>query len=255
MSYRDPLEAARARIAALEDLLESQRFVGSPDDDEHDERNALRETRAALAEERAEHHEALREHAEQASELRHTLRATEAELRDERARRLAEVSLLRSKLEEAERMVQNNASLFEAEQTMQRAQAEAESARLSQQIVHKDTAIRELREEIRVHLDGALAEVKAYYEARVRAVGTELAENGALARKLESSLSEAREALDALPPVDMRDREAIVEREMAKRKVAIGEAELERVRGRIERLESELTRITSAEAKLAERAR
>ncbi len=254
MSYRDPLEAARARIAALEDLLDSQRFVGSPGDDEHDDHRALREARAALAEERAEHQAVLREMREREAELRRAVEAAEKELRDERARRLTEVSLLRSKLEEAERMVQNNASLFEAEQTMQRAQAEAESARLRQQIVHKDTAIRELREEIRVHLAGDAKAVKAYYEARVRAVGTELAEHGALARKLESSLKKAREALEALPPIDLRDREGLVEREMAKRKVAIGEAELGRVRDRIDRLESELKRITSAEAELAGRA-
>jgi DNA repair exonuclease SbcCD ATPase subunit len=255
VSYRDPLEAARARIAALEDLLTSQRFVPSAGDEAHDERSALREARAALAEERAEREAAASEARERESSLRRKVDALERELREERARRLAEVSLLRSKLEEAERMVQNNASLFEAEQTMQRAQAEAESARLRQQVAQKDTAIRELREEIRVHLGGDPAAVRAFYEARVRAVGTELAEHGALARKLETSLDHARTALDALPPVDLRDRESIVEREMAKRKVAIGEAELARVRDRIERLELELKRIMSAEAELAGRPR
>lgn len=249
MSYRDPLEAARARIAALEDLLSSQRFVGAPDDD--DEHRALREARAALAEERAEHQAMLRDAHEREAELRRTLEVLEKELREERARRQVEISLLRTKLEEAERLVQNNASLFEAQQTMQRAQAESESARLRQQIVHKDSAIRELREEIRVHLGGDRKAVKAFYEARVRAVGTELAENGTLARKLETSLAHARDALAALPPADPRDREGMVEREMAKRKVAVGEAELERVRDRVERLEAELTRITGAEAELA----
>lgn len=251
MSYRDPLEAARARIAALEDLLTSQRFVGSPDDG--DEREPLREARAALAEERAAHQEVLRDAREREDALRRELSGTQRELLEERARRQAEVSLLRSKLEEAERMVQNNASLFEAEQTMQRAQAETESARLRQQLVYKDTLIRELREEIRVHLGGDAKGVRAFYEARVRTVGTELAENGTLARRLEASLASAREAVDALPPPDPRDREGMVEREMAKRKVAIGIAELERVRERLRRLEAELERITSAEAELARR--
>lgn len=253
MSYRDPLEAARARIAALEDLLESQHFVANSDGD-HDLEDALRQTRAALAEERAEHEAQLRELHDRERALRTRVERLEIELADERARRQAEVSLLRTKLEEAERLVQNNASLFEAEQTMQRAQAEAESARLKQQLVHKDTMIRELREEIRVHLSGDRRAVKAYYEARVRTVGTELAEHGALARKLERSLAEARQALDALPPADVRDREGMVEREMAKRKVAIGQAELERVQERARRLEAELERITSAEAELAKRA-
>lgn len=150
-------------------------------------------------------------------------------------------------------MVQNNASLFEAEQTMQRAEAEAEGARLRQQLVHRDTLIRELREEIRVHLGGDRRAVKSHYEARVRVVGTELAEHGSLARKLERSLAQAREALAALPPADPRDREGMVEREMARRKVAIGQAELERVQERARRLEAELERITSAEAEIAKR--
>ncbi len=251
MSYRDPLEAARARIAALEDLLDSQRFVGSGE--EGDPRAPLREARAALAEERAAHQEALRDAQDREETLRRELTTTQKALVDERARRQAEVSLLRTKLEEAERMVQNNASLFEAEQTLQRAQAEAEAARLRQQLVTRDTQIRELREEIRVHLGGDAKAVRAFYEARVRIVGTELAEHGALARKLETSLTQAREALDALPPVDLRDREGLVEREMAKRKVAIGMAELDRVRERLRRLEGELERITAAEAELAKR--
>lgn len=252
MSYRDPLDAARARIAALEDLLESQQFVSGGDGDE-DGHEALRQARAALAEERAEHQAALRDLRDRESELRAQMERLDEDLLAERARRQAEVSLLRSKLEEAERMVQNNASLFEAEQTMQRAHAEAESARLRQQIVLKDTMIRELREEIRVHLSGDRRAVKAHYEARVRTVGTELAEHGALARKLEKSLAQAREALDGLPPADVRDREGMVEREMGKRKVAIGQAELERVQDRVRRLEAELERITSAEAELAKR--
>src|SRR5688500_15924509 len=172
--------------------------------------------------------------------LRREVDGLKKELLDERARRQAEVSLLRSKLEESERLVQNNASLFEAEQTMQRAQAASESARLRQQIVTKDTTIRELREEVRVHLSGDRAAVKAFYEARVRAVGTELAEHGALARKLERSLTDARAALETLPPADLRDREGMVEREMARRKVAVGEAELVLVRERSRRYEAEL---------------
>lgn len=252
MSYRDPLEAARARIAALEDLLESARFIDA--DGEHDgEHDALREVRAALAEERAEHQAVLRESRDRESELSRELEQLKKDLLDERARRQAEVSLLRTKLEEAERLVQNNASLFEAEQTMQRAQAEGESARLRQQLVHKDTQIRELREEIRVHLGGDKKAVKAFYEARVRVVGTELAEHGALARKLERGLGAARDAVDSLPPADVRDREGMVERELAKRKVAVGQAELERVRDRLRRLEAELERITAAEAELASR--
>ena len=163
------------------------------------------------------------------------------------------MSLLRSKLEEAERAISNNASLFEAEQTMQRAEVAAESARLAARIVAKDTQIRELREEIRVHLRRDEREIRAHYTARVRAVGTELAEHGDLARRLERSMSDAREALEALPPVDLRDREALVERELAKRKVAVAEAELRRIRDRIGRLEAELERITQAEAKLAQR--
>jgi cell division protein FtsB len=250
VSYRDPLEAARARIAALEDLLESHGTENGTRE-ERDDREALRQSRADLAEERAEHQERLRELREQESTLRREIDQLKKELIDERARRQAEVSLLRTKLEEAERLVANNASLFEAEQTMQRAQAEAETARLRQQNVAKDTHIRELREEVRVHLTCDRALVKAYYEARVRSVGTELAEQGALARRLEKSLADARVALDALPPIDLRDREGLVEREMAKRKVAVGEAELVRVRERLKRYELELERITAAEAELA----
>ncbi len=251
MTYRDPLEAARARIAALEELLESQSFGGPVVRDEADERENLRHVRAALAEERAEHQAELRDNHDRESKLRSRVEQLEKDVIDERARRQAEVSLLRTKLEEAERMVQNNASLFEAEQTMQRAQAEAESARLRQQLVHKDTLVRELREEIRVHLSGERRSIKAFYEARVRAVGTELDESGALARQLEKSLTDANAALRLLPPADLRDREGMVEREMAKRKVAVGEAELERVRDRLKRLEHELERITAAEADLA----
>ena len=40
---------------------------------------------------------------------------------------------------------------------------------------------------------------------------------------------------------------------MARRKLAIGQVELERTRARIERLELELERITAAEAQLAAR--
>lgn len=252
MSYRDPLDAARARIAALEDLLDTQRFIGGPLEPA-DEREALRQTRAALAEERAEHDAARRDASARLATLEADLEARDQELRTERARREAEVSLLRSKLEEAEHAVQNNTSLFEAEQTIQRAQAEADSAHLKQQIVHKDTQIRELREEIRVHLARDPRAIRAFYEAHVRAVGTELAEQGTLARRLDQSLQAARVALANLPPVDVRDRESMVERELAKRKVAIGEAELTRVRERLERLESELERITAAEAQLAGR--
>jgi chromosome segregation ATPase len=251
VSYRDPLEAARARIAALEELLESQNFGGPVTGDQDDERTALRQVRAALAEERAEHQAELRELREREADLLRQLQNTKKDLLEETARRQAEVSLLRTKLEEAERLVQNNASLFEAEQTMQRASAEADSARLRQQLVHKDTQIRELREEIRVHLSGDRNAVRAFYGARVRTVGTELAEHGALARALEKSLVEAGTALEALPPADVRDREGMVEREMAKRKVAVGEAELARVRDRLRRLETELERITAAEADLA----
>lgn len=252
VSYRDPLEAARARIAALEDLLETQ-GDGNGTRVESDDREALRSVRADLAEERAEHQAVLRDLREQEAALKREMERLEKELLDERARRQAEVSLLRTKLEEAERLVANNASLFEAEQTMQRAQAEAESARLRQENVAKDTMIRELREEVRVHLGGDRAVVKAFYGARVRSVGTELAEQGALARRLEKSLADAHLALDALPPIDLRDREGLVEREMAKRKVAVGEAELVRVRERIRRYEAELERITAAEADLAMR--
>ncbi|HJL15901.1 MAG TPA: hypothetical protein RMH99_09605 [Sandaracinaceae bacterium LLY-WYZ-13_1] len=251
MTYRDPLEAARARIAALEDLLDTQGFTGPVSEDE--ERAALRHARAALAEERAENEARHAELQAELATLEQRLAEAREELVDERARRQAEVSLLRTKLEEAERAVQHNASLFEAEQTMQRAEAEAEAARLRQQLVHKDTQIRELREEIRVHLGGDARAIRAHYAARVRAVGTELAEHGTLARRLDASLKEAREALDALPPADERDREGMVERELAKRKVAVGEAELRRVRERITRLEAELERITAAEAALAER--
>ena len=112
------------------------------------------------------------------------------------------MSLLRTKLEEAERAITHNASLFEAEQTMQRAQAEAERARLEQKLVQRDTQLRELREEIRVHLSGDRREIRAHYEARVRTVGTELAEQGSLSRRLEQSLEEAKAAVDSLPPVD-----------------------------------------------------
>lgn len=252
MSYRSPLEAARARIAALEDLLESHALVAS-DDELTDDGAALRRVRAQLAEERAEHDAERARVSAELGEAREALSEKESELIDERARRQAEVSLLRTKLEEAERAVGNNAAVFEAEQTMQRAQAEAEIARLRQTVVHKDTQIRELREEIRVHLGGDRAEIRAFYSARVRAVGTELAEHGAMARQLEKRLGDAREALGELPPADVRDREGLVERELAKRKVAVGEAELARVRDRIARLESELGRITQAEAELAER--
>ena len=134
-----------------------------------------------------------------------------------------------------ERAITHNASLFEAEQTMQRAQAEAERARLEQKLVQRDTQLRELREEIRVHLSGDRREIRAHYEARVRTVGTELAEQGSLSRRLEQSLEEAKAAVDSLPPADERDREGMVEREMARRKLAIGQVELERTRARIER--------------------
>ncbi|MBX3271830.1 MAG: hypothetical protein KF729_16300 [Sandaracinaceae bacterium] len=52
----------------------------------------------------------------------------------------------------------------------------------------------------------------------------------------------------------MRDREGLIERELARRKVAIAERELDRVRDRVLRLEAELERITGAEAELATRA-
>lgn len=251
MSYRDPLYAARARIAALEDLIDSRRFEGGVG--EGDDQKALREARAALAEERALHDAETASLRRAQDELSDDLARVNKELVDERARRQVEVSLLRSKLEEAERAVTNNATLFEAEQTMQRAEVAAQSARLADRIVHKDTTIRELREEVRIHLSEERVSIRAYYEARVRAVGTELAEHGAHARRLEISLEAAREAVHELPPADVRDREGMVEREMAKRKVAIAEAERERLRERIGRLESELERITQAEAALASR--
>ncbi|GAB5541778.1 MAG: hypothetical protein SangKO_015380 [Sandaracinaceae bacterium] len=252
MSYRSPLEAARARISALEDLLDSQdRVVTGEGDDAGG--NALREVRALLAEERAEHEGRLADLRNEREALDAKLAGLETQLVEERARRQAEVSLLRTKLEEAERAITHNASLFEAEQTMQRAQAEAERARLEQKLVQRDTQLRELREEIRVHLSGDRREIRAHYEARVRTVGTELAEQGSLSRRLEQSLEEAKAAVDSLPPADERDREGMVEREMARRKLAIGQVELERTRARIERLELELERITAAEAQLAAR--
>jgi len=251
VSYRDPLDAARARISALEDLLAERRF----DDDGDGKGNgrALSDARAALAEERAEHAAELAAQQRELRDVRARVEALEQELTEERARRQTEVSLLRTKLEEAERGLANDASLFEAQQTMQRAEAAAEAARLAQRIVEKDNAIRELREEIRIHIAAEPGAVRAYYAARVRAVGTELAEQGDRARRLEQGLTDAREAVDALPPADVRDREGLVERELAKRKVAIAERELTRVRGRLERLERELTRITGAEADLAGR--
>lgn len=253
MSYRSPLEAARARIAALEDLLESHALVAA-DEDLSDDGMALRRLRAQLAEERAEHQAALGQLEADLAGLRAQLEQRDETILDERSRRQAEVSLLRSKLEEAERAISNNASLFEAEQTMQRAAAEADLARLRQTLVHKETQVRELREEIRVHLSGDPAAIRAFYGARVRAVGTELAEHGTMARELERRLAEARAALEGLPPADLRDREELVERELAKRKVAVGDSELERVRDRVVRLEAELERITAAEAELAARA-
>ncbi|MCB9598508.1 MAG: hypothetical protein H6719_37685 [Sandaracinaceae bacterium] len=251
MSYRDPLDAARARISALEDLLDTRRFEGG--ESAGSQGRALSEARAALAEERAEH---AAENAALHAEIGRAERQIEElqrELIDERARREADVSLLRTKLEEADRAVANNASLFEAEQTMQRAEVAAESARLAQRIVSKDTQLRELREEIRVLLGGDLAAIRAHYSARVRAVGTELAEQGDRARRLEVGLREARDAVQALPSPDVRDREGLVERELVKRKVAIAERELERVRDRVSRLEDDLKRITAAEAELASR--
>lgn len=250
MSYRDPLEAARARISALEDLLDSRRFES---DAPGADGRALSEARAALAEERAEHAAELAALHEEAARLERTIAELEQRLVEERARRDADVSLLRTKLEEAERAVANNASLFEAEQTMQRAEVAAESARLAQVIVAKDTLIRELREEIRVLLGGDARAIRAHFSARVRAVGTELAEQGDRARRLDAGLIAAREAVAALPPPDVRDREGLVERELAKRKVAIAEREIERVRDRVRRLEAELERITAAEAELAGR--
>lgn len=250
MTYRDPLEAARARISALEDLLDSRRFESVAPGDEG---RALSEARAALAEERAEHAAEVASLHEEAARLEAQLDALEQRVAEERARRDADVSLLRTKLEEAERAVQNNASLFEAEQTMQRAEVAAESARLAQQLVAKDTMIRELREEVRVLLGGDLRAIRAHYSARVRAVGTELAEQGDRARRLEAGLVDARAAVAALPPADLRDREGLVERELVKRKVAIAERELDRVRERAKRLEAELQRITAAEAELATR--
>lgn len=252
MSYRDPLDAARARISALEDLLDTRRFDFDPKDDGGD-RRTLREIRTTLAEERAEHTEALASSREELTRAVASKESFEEELRSERARRQAEVSLLRTKLEEAERSVQTNASLFEAEQTMQGAAAAVEKAHLEQQIVHKDTSIRELREEVRLHVRGERREIRAFYTARVRAVGTELAEQGTRARRLEEALDGARGALASLPPADARDREGMVERELAKRKVAVADAELIRIRDRVQRLEYELERITSAEADLAGR--
>ncbi|MFK7991143.1 MAG: hypothetical protein AB8I08_34305 [Sandaracinaceae bacterium] len=248
MTYRDPLDAARARISALEDLLDSPPFgvgVGDPD---------VREARIQLAEERANHQAELSRVRHEMDAMETRLEAALDDLADERGRRQAEVSLLRSKLEEAERSVQNNRALFDAEQTIQRAEVEVASARLRQQLVVLETTVRELREEVRVHLRGAPRDIKAYYGARVRAVGAELAEHGSLSRRLDTRVREAEAALLTLPPVDTRDREAIVERELAKRKVAIGAAEHERVRARLMRLEEELTRITAAEAELATRA-
>lgn len=251
MTYRSPLEAARARIAALEELLDAQDRVVTGEGDAG--KDALREVRALLAEERAEHEGQLSSLRQERASLEARLAEQETELVAERARRQAEVSLLRSKLEEAERAIAHNTSLFEAEQTMQRAAAEAERARLEQRLVQRDTQLRELREEIRVHLGGGAREIRAFYEARVRTVGTELAEQGSLARRLEQSLRDAKEAVEKLPPADERDREGMVEREMARRKLAVGEAELSRARARIERLEAELERITAAEAQLASR--
>jgi hypothetical protein len=66
-------------------------------------------------------------------------------------------------------------------------------------------------------------------------------------------LGAARDAVESLPPPDVRARERMVERVLAKRKVAVGTAELERVRDRLRRLEAELERITAAEAELATR--
>ena len=251
MTYRSPLDAARARISALEDLLHSRRFEGGAEPGA--DHRALQDARAAIAEERAEHAAAAGSHERQIASLRERIAELERALVDEHAQRKAEVSLLRTKLEEAERAVATNASLFEAEQTIQRAEVAAQSARLAKEITQKNTLIRELREEIRVHLGGDLAAIRAHYTATVRTVGTELAELGDRARRLRLTLDEARKAVEALPPVDLRDREAMVERELAKRKVAIGEAELERVRDRATRLEEQLRRITGAEATLAGR--
>lgn len=251
MTYRDPLDAARARITALEELLESRRF--EPDAPGGNGR-ALSEARAALAEERAEHAAELARAHEDRAGVERRVELLEAELAAERARRDAEVSLLRTKLEEAERMGSSDVSLAEAEETMRRAEAAAQSARLEQRLVTKETAIRELREEIRVLLGGDLRAIRAHYAARVRAVGTELAEQGDRARRLARGLDEARGAVEALPPADVRDREGLIERELARRKVAIAERELDRVRDRVLRLEAELERITGAEAELATRA-
>lgn len=55
MSYRDPLQAAHARIAALEELLEAHlRADGAADEPDDDDAAVLRQTRASLADERAE---------------------------------------------------------------------------------------------------------------------------------------------------------------------------------------------------------
>jgi hypothetical protein len=252
VTYRDPLEAARARIAALEDLLDAQEvFAPTNGTARADERQHLRELRGQLAEERAEHAARAAEAADTERRLAERIAFLEGELREEKARRQVEVSLLRSKLEEAERQVKENASLFEAEQTMRRAEVEGKLARLRRDMTVKDVTLRELREEVRVHLGGSLAEVRAWYAEKVRQLGTELAESGTLSRHLEESLVQAERAVASLPPADARDREGLVERELAKRKLAIGKAELGRVRARIERLEHELSRITDAEAKLA----
>ncbi|MBX3271829.1 MAG: hypothetical protein KF729_16295 [Sandaracinaceae bacterium] len=135
MTYRDPLDAARARITALEELLESRRF--EPDAPGGNGR-ALSEARAALAEERAEHAAELARAHEDRAGVERRVELLEAELAAERARRDAEVSLLRTKLEEAERMGSSDVSLAEAEETMRRAEAAAQSARLEQRLVTKE---------------------------------------------------------------------------------------------------------------------
>ncbi|MGE0786711.1 MAG: hypothetical protein AB7S26_13650 [Sandaracinaceae bacterium] len=252
MTYRSPLDAARARIAALEDLLESN-ALGVSEERLTNEGTALRKTRAQLAEERAEFDEERARLGSEIAQLQASLDERGRDVEDERARRQTEVSLLRSKLEEAERAIANNTALFEAEQTMQRAEAQAELARLRQTLVHKDNHIRELREEIRVFLGGDRQQIRAFYSARVRVVGTDLAEHGSLARQLERRIEDARAALADLPAPDARDRDGLIERELATRKISVGEAELQRVLDRITRQQEELTRITAAEAELAER--